>query len=485
MESTDKGQIIEFRAHGNLKQVEAFKYWTDKSTYHIVYGGSKASGKSFLGCSLILADALIYPGTHYFIARKTLSDLRKHTTTSIAEVLNGWGIPSNMYRYNGQDNFYQFKNGSKVYFFGCEPRPSDPKYTRLGSIQMTRGWIEESGEVEEAAKNALSATIGRWKNEEYGLWRKLLMTCNPDKGWLYSEYYEPWKNNSLDKDKKFIQALPTDNKMLDDGYLEGLEQSLNYNERQRLLHGNWEFDDDPSVLIDYEAIMDIFRNFSVPHGKKYITVDVARMGGARIVCVEWDGYRGHVRSWDRAEFPETLKRIEESRMKLGISPKDVLVDGDGMGAGLADFGRYSEFRNNFPAVPSKDQRKRRDANGNIIKENFDNRKSQMGFYMSDLINERRVFLTCEREEDKVLIRQELEQVRKKRMDSDMKNALVPKEEVTKRLRRSPDFWDAILMRHFFEYKGQVIQIKQRNGNDRNLFPGLPDRRRWERAEYNR
>ena len=61
---------IKFDAHGNTKQLEACRYWLDDSVEDIVYGGSKGSGKSYLFVSLIFGDALIYPGTHYFIASR-------------------------------------------------------------------------------------------------------------------------------------------------------------------------------------------------------------------------------------------------------------------------------------------------------------------------------------------------------------------------------------------------------------------------------
>lgn len=477
---TPAGKEVVFNVRGNQKQKEAFKYWLDDETRQIVYGGAKGGGKSYLGVSLIFGDAFMYPGTAYFIARKRLGDLRKNTRQSVKEVLDQWGIPESEYRYNGQDNMYILKNGSKVFFLECAPRPSDPIYAWLGSVQMTRGWIEEAGELEDVgARNALFATIGRWKNKEYGLKGKMLITCNPQKNFLYTDFYEPWKSGTLPKEYKFIQALPTDNKSLPADYIEGLEQSLSYNEKQRLLYGNWEYDDDPSVLIDYQAILDIFGNTGVVGDKKYITADIARLGGAKIVCIVWTGYIGEVHSWDKALLPVTLEKIEELRIKNSIEKKHVLVDGDGIGAGVQDFGGYEAFRNNMPPFYSLDSKKRKDVNGKIIRENFDNRKSQMGFYMSDMINERKVRLICKNPDDKNSIIQELEQVRQKQIGTDMKKGLVPKEEVIKRLRRSPDFWDAILMRRAFEYMHGSIKMNYRNGNDVNRHPIFGGRRRWQ------
>jgi len=90
-----------FDTNGNDKQKLVASYWIDNITEDIVYGGSKGSGKSYLGCSLIFGDAFIYPDTHYFIARKELTDLRKYTIPSIHEVFSHWGINQAYYSYNG------------------------------------------------------------------------------------------------------------------------------------------------------------------------------------------------------------------------------------------------------------------------------------------------------------------------------------------------------------------------------------------------
>ena len=70
---------IEFKSK-NKRQIEAISYWIDKETEEILYGGAKGGGKSYLGASVIFGDALIYPETHYFIARKELNDLRKRNS---------------------------------------------------------------------------------------------------------------------------------------------------------------------------------------------------------------------------------------------------------------------------------------------------------------------------------------------------------------------------------------------------------------------
>ena len=55
-----------------------------------------------------------------------------------------------------------------------------------------------------------------------------------------------------------------------------------------------------------------------------------------------------------------------------------------------------------------------------------------------------------------LIIEELEQVKQKTLDSDMKKGLMPKDKVKEAIGRSPDVWDAILMRIYFELKPKFV-----------------------------
>ena len=437
-----------FDTRGNEKQKACARAWIDPQISDIVYGGAKGGAKSYTGGSLIFGDAFIYPETHYFIARKKLNDLRKFTIPTIFEVFQGWGINEKRYKYNGQDNFFLLDNKSKVFLLDASYAPSDPLYMRFGSMQMTRGWIEEAGEFEEAAKNNLAASIGRWKNDIYNLPGKLLQTCNPAKNYLYREYYRKQKEGTLESWKAFIQAFPYDNKMLPAGYIENLERILTKNEKERLLRGNWEYDDDPSALIQYDKIVDIFSNNHVEPGDKKITSDIARFGGDKIVIIEWDGWRGKVKWFGQQGTDVTAQKIEEARIKLKCGKSDILVDEDGIGGGIVDFYKCKGFVNNSKPLPSPDGR--RDDKGNSIRENFDNLKSQCYFRLAKRINENGVYIECDDPSVRQMIIEELEQVKQKNMDSDMKRGVIPKDEVKELLGRSPDFADTMMMREYFE-----------------------------------
>jgi hypothetical protein len=444
---------LEFNTHGNDKQKQVARLWCDQSTTEILYGGSKGSGKSYLGVSLIFGDAFIYPGTHYFIARAQLNDLRKYTIPSIHEVFRHWQLSDKYYSYNGQDNYFNLYNKSRIYLIDAKPLPSDPLFERFGSIQMTRGWIEEAGEFDVNAKANLSATVGRLKNDEYNLHRKLLMTCNPSKNFLYPDFYLKKKRGTLESFREYIQAFPSDNKKQQAGYLEHLEQTLSPNQKQRLLYGNWEFDDDPRVLCDYQAIVDVFTNSFVDTGELYITCDVARFGKDVTRIFVWDGWRllQHV-SMKQSSTPQTATAIKQLQAKYAIPARHVCIDEDGIGGGVVDLvpGAVGFIANHSPIYTPDDT------------ESYGTLKDQCGFWLADRVNRSQIYMDELTGEDRQMCIEELEQLKAKDIESDMKNRLVPKDEIKKSLNggRSPDFLDNMIMRSYFDVMKRIQRSRK-------------------------
>ena len=428
---------ILFNTNGNEKQKQVARHWINDDVEDIVYGGSKGSGKSYLGAQLIFADALIYPETRYFIARKKLNDLRRYTVPTITEVFDNWGLTRNYYKFNGQDNFFELYNGSIVQLIQAKYEPSDPVYARFGSMQFTRGWIEESGEFEYEATSNLKASIGRWKNKEYNLSAKLLQTCNPAKNYLYKDYYLKNKKNELEEYKRFVQALPEDNKMLPDGYLRMLERTLSKGAKERLLKGNWEYDDDPSTLIDYDNIISIFSNDHAPTGTKYITADIARLGSDKAVIFVWNDYRViECIVFDKSRTTDIQNAINALRDKHKIPTMYCVADEDGVGGGVVDNCKIKGFVNGSRALND---------------ENYFNLKTQCYYKLVDLINEYKIYIECELEEKhKGQLIEELEQVKSYEEDKEGKKRILPKEKVKDNIGRSPDFSDALMMRAYFD-----------------------------------
>ena len=420
------------------KQLQAMEYWIDDVSQEILYGGSKGCGKSYLGCALIFGNALNYPGTHYFIARHNLNDLKKYTTPSIIEVFNIMKLTFTDYvTYNAQDNYFTLHNGSRVFYIDCHFLPSDPAYHRFGSLQFTRGWFEETGQIDSLAIDNLSVAIGRWKNTEYELKRKILLTCNPNKGYAYNNFYLPAKNSSLPSHRKFIQALPSDNKYNTIDYLAALGR-LPDNERERLKFGNWEYDSDPTTMIGYDTINDLFSNDFVKGGRKKIVADIARYGSDRAIITVWDELiLIDYLTFNISSMVEIQNAISAFKIKYSVQTSDILVDEDGIGGGVVDHLKCKGFLNN----------------GRPTKPTYQNLKSECGYKLAELAG--KIWIKCGLPDREIeMIRQELSMLKTYEADKDGKLRILPKEKIKEHIGRSPDWLDIFIMRMFFETVGR-------------------------------
>ena len=427
-----------FDTNGNEKQKDCARAWIDETTIDIVYGGAKGGAKSYTGCQLIFADAFTYPGTHYFIARKKLADVRKFTIPSIHEVFQHWGVDSKKYyKFNGVDNYYELHNGSRVYLLEAKHMPSDPKYYRFGSMQMTRGWIEEAGEFNKDAKNNLQASIGRWKNTEYNLTPKLLQTCNPSHNYLYLDYFKKWRDGTLEDWKQFIQALPQDNKKLPKSYVENLLKILSPNEINRLIRGDWDYDDSPDALCDYDAICDIFTNDHVLQGELRISADLAMQGRDRFVAGHWTGLIANLDiDQPKSTGKSIVANLEQLKNSRGVPNSRIVADSDGLGAYL------ESYIENIKAFHG---------NARANDEQYVNLKSECGFKLAEVINKRELKVNCTVEQREVIKTELSICLRRYNIDADeTKKRLISKEKAKESLQHSPDYFDWLLMGMFFE-----------------------------------
>jgi phage terminase large subunit len=429
-----------------VKQTRALDFLEDGITEELYYGGAAGGGKSMFGCYWQLKRRFKYPGTRGLIGRSELKNLKKTTLNSFFEVCKMQGLRvGEHYRYNQQESVIYFPNGSQIILADLFAYPSDPYFDSLGSLEITDAFIDEAPQVSEKGKNIVKSRV-RYKLDEFGLIPKLLMTGNPSKNWAYYDFYQPDRQGTLRQDRQFIQALVTDNPYISPHYIKSL-QGLDSNSRERLLNGNWEYDDDPAALIQYERILDCFTNdFDSLRGEKYVTVDVARFGSDKTVIGLWDGWRVKFFTYRGLSVVETSKEVLRLQMLHSIPLSNVIADEDGVGGGVVDITGCNGFVNN--SRPLQNPVTHED-------ENYNNLKSQCYFRLAERINKAALFIDCDDVSIKQTIIQELEQVKQYNMDKDGKRQVMPKDKVKELIGRSPDYSDTLMMREWFELKPQL------------------------------
>jgi hypothetical protein len=431
-------QSINF--HPSAKQFKAWGYLTDNLTTQIGYGGGAAGGKSYLGAVWLVIMCLKYPGTGWLMGRKELTNLKRTTLITLFKVAQDFGInPDKDFKVNQQTNVITFKNGSQVFLMDLSYIPSDPLFTRLGGLELTGAFIDESNEVPEAAINILITRIGRRKNKEHGIHPKLLETFNPDKGHVYQRYYKPWKTETLPEFRKFITALPGDNPHTTPEYIAQLK-SADKVTRERLLYGNFEYDDSPDALIQYDAILDLFTN-SVESGESFIIADIARYGADSTVISLWKGLNcTKIEIYDKQATDETSAKIASLAAIERVPYSHILVDSDGVGGGVQDSlkGIKGFIANSKPTDK---------------KLNYQNLKTQCAYKLAECTNDHRISVSAEiTPTQKERLIEELQQIKSRDRDKDGKLKIISKDEVKENIGRSPDMSDVFLMRMLFEIK---------------------------------
>lgn len=427
------------------KQAYAYLKLTDNKTKEIGYGGGAGGGKSILGTFWIIKQCLEYPGTAWVIGRRELTNLKKTTLLTFFQTLQLLGLPVNeVMAMNSQTNVIQFHNGSRVFLMDMSYQPSDPLYTRFGGLELTGAFVDESNENQIQAIEILKTRMGRCKNKEYKLIPKILETFNPSKNHVYHRYYKMSKEGKLPSYRIFITALATDNPFLDNNYIEQLRNADKIT-RERLLYGNFEYDEDPTKIFEYEKIIEMFREdyLHTPQEQKYMSVDVARFGMDKTVFICWEGNLiNHIHTMNKSSVKEVIETIKLLAQKYGIYHRNIVIDEDGVGGGVVDLMPYCRgFVNNSSPKESIASKKLH---------NYRNLKAQCYFKLAEYVNNNKIVIMNVSNEIKELIIEDLEQVAQKDIDKDMKITLVPKDEIKESLGRSPDYGDAIMMKMVFE-----------------------------------
>lgn len=461
---TQQGRALNFQAQSDA-QYDAMVLLLDNVTRSVGYGGAGGGGKSIVGVAWCWLMCNLYAGVRYFFGRNELSQLKKTTLVSYYEFCELYNIPHGQRgTYDGQANILRFANGSEILMLNLAYKPSDPLGTRFGGLLLTGGFCDESGECDFGYIDVLYSRIGRWKNEDYSILPKILEAFNPDKGHIYRRFYKPYRDGTETTEVRFIRALVVDRLKHPDYFHEhralhpddvGTNAGIYVDNllrrspqlQERLLYGNFDYDDDPSSLIDFDAIEDFFdsRHLTPDRTNKYLTADIAGMGSDLFVVGVWYGWvLVDIVSMEKSGGREVLDLILSKMREHGIAERHVSFDADGIGS---PFGGQGGF---LPGAKTFHNGARPLKIGGVT-ENYTNLKTQCAYHLAAAIQESRV--SCHvalKPAVRERITEELGQIKRANMNADGKLAIKRKKDIKRDIGRSPDYTDMLLIRWIFE-----------------------------------
>lgn len=425
------------------RQSTIYKTLIDKETAirELLIWWWAGGAKSTTGCIRLTQMCLDYPKTRWLMGRSELSALKLTTYNTFLDVAqDSFGLVYGDHFKLSNNNVVKFYNKSEIVLMDLKHYPGkDPNFDKLWSTEFTGWFVDEVNQLVRKAYEVISTRIWRYKNKEYGLPGKLLMSCNPAKNWVYKEFYKPQKDWTIEQHKKFIQVLASQNPFIPVEYLDKLARMQEWPMKQRLYHGNREYDDTPGIMFEYDDIRRIFKTFLWEQEEKtrYLVVDVARSGEDLTTCIYREWLRGQVlRSEEKSDTYKLSDRLRKEAIDRGVYIKDIIVDEDGVWGGVVDNLWCTGFINGSSPIVNDETK---------IKPNYQNLKTQCYFLLADMVKYGMIYVDCPVNTQETMV-EELHATREINLDSDGKRQIISKKDLKIELGRSPDRADNLCMR---------------------------------------
>jgi hypothetical protein len=421
------------------KQLLGVEYLHDDTTSFVGFGGAARGGKSLLESFYLTMNSLAYPGTIWGLGRKELKTLRKTVGRTLFELLQFYSLGEKDFKYNQEDQVIYFKNKSEIIFIDTIYQPSDDLFTRFGGLELTGCAIDESNETVYEAISVLFSRCGWKNNEKYGLKKKILETFNPDKNHVYSRYYVPYRDHKETETRRFIPALPSDNPH--PAVKEWIKDMLKEGDKiliERLVNGNFDYDDDPSALCDYDSICDLFENEHVRQGIKRISADLAMQGRDKFIAGLWNGLQVNIPiDLGKSTGKEIETLLRQLKIQEEVPNTSIVADSDGLGAYLESYIRnIKTFHGGSKAPHGKE---------------FGNLKDECAFKLAEMINNKKIWIKCSQVQTE-RIKKEISMCLKRDNVDIEKKKLIKKDLMKERLGHSPDYLDMLIMGMYFFIK---------------------------------
>jgi hypothetical protein len=298
-----------------------------------LFGGAMGGGKTAALINEAIQLSLDYPNNFGLLLRKTWPSFRDTVLPQFEKFL-----PLELVeKWNQTEKIITLKNKSRIRYGGLGDNPKqDWKKFMSGEY----GFIAID-QVEEFTEEEINMLSTRLRLKLPNIRHYFLMTCNPSEGWLKERFIE----RNLE-DHIFIPSLPEDNRAnLPPDYIEKMKNTLPENLQRAFLKGDWSaLSEAKNHVYDYTFLREAMSR-EVERGRPIsIGVDVARSGSDETVIAVREGLKAEIFSITRGH--DTMRTVGEvwrcvyefliPHWGRALSQFTVKVDADGLGAGVVD-----------------------------------------------------------------------------------------------------------------------------------------------------
>jgi phage terminase large subunit-like protein len=185
-------------------QQQADFFWSQAT--EVLYSGAFGAGKSRILCEKAFWLAQQHNGAKIAICRKVAASLAATTElTFVQDVLRPSGVG---FKQNRTERWFEFGNGSRIWFFGLDPDPQTGVPSKIGSFDADFIFVDEAVELTEADWMML---IGRLRHDAAG-WQQIGAATNPadPSHWLKARFEQ--------SDHLYLHASTFDNRLTPESY---------------------------------------------------------------------------------------------------------------------------------------------------------------------------------------------------------------------------------------------------------------------------
>jgi len=439
----------------SLKQFEALQLLQDSVTRFLWYWGAAWGWKTYVAVAWIVIMCSAYPWVKYWIFRRYIVDIKDSTYESCMKVLlllwfEEW------VNYKIRDNWKEilFSNWSKILFRWLQEKPSDIHFTKLWWMELTWAFVDEANECPEKWIRVLGKRVWRWMNWEYNIKAKVLCCFNPDKWWVYKWFYLPHRDWVEKADTKFIKALAKDNPYNTQDYLDSLKNETDKILYERLRLWNFEYDNTPWRLFDYDQLLDLATN-PIVRWMKRISWDIAWEWDDLSVLWWFDwGYLEHFKVIAKNKIDDKFdNEFRDMARIMWIWMSKVVVDGTWIWEWVAWHLKCKKFVSAASAIQPLEQKLDK-----TQKADFANLRSQCYFELAKWVKNAEINLEKMPEKYLGMLVEELDVIVQIDVDKEWPRRVIPKVDIKKALWRSPDISDMLMQIMFFEFNKQEAFI---------------------------
>lgn len=398
-----------------------------------MFGGGKGGGKSVLFC-LWVDEWCIWLKEFFglesspnrpplpvgFIGRKQGIDFRRTTLETFKRT-----VPPNHYRIREQDQELIFLDCLKVYYGGLDDQQ---RINKFNSAEFAFIGIDQAEETERTDVDVLQGTLRLKFNGKIPPYKQLY-TANPADCWLKEDYID----NKL-PGHFFVPALHSDNPHLPPSYADTLRNAFRYNKAllAAYLEGDWYSLQAENSLISTQQLNVLRESIIHPKETRRIIVCDPSLGGDECVIKFMENYA--TKEMEILHERDTMK-IAGHMVVMAERNKcpNYAVDIIGIGQGIGDRLREMNPKNNVQFLSSAERMDPAYATGV-------NLRAEMAWYYMQKVIDRKIPYPEDEETRRQLLAQ-----RFKVVNSNGKVIMLPKEEIKKRIGRSPDRADCEIM----------------------------------------